>query len=341
MKKFSFFFFGFLLVSASLAMAQSYSLPGQGYNNIGISAYALVDLNLTLVNEAPFDKFVLLNPHFNYTIYREKGDLVFGANRSFNPTTNMMNYYFGFWIKPYEVLKVNIRTVEPLTVNLTVEDDGNNVPYSRSVTYSGSAVYVNADGTEDVNFFYGTLYPSLILYPQKYYDPRFLMGVDPYIKVLEYDGEVTLVIQDVPDEFGLFREVFAVGVPLLFEDAYMYDFTPEYTMKYSEYVHDFLPMYLGTPSVEREKEDKNEEHTSKTTMFSLTDSLLTGGKVKKPEPVGRKKIEPFDFPVWIVWFGGDRFEISYRVKWTNEERVSSLGGEKEKIRFVLDRRDIR
>jgi len=115
MKKLSFFFV--LLLLSSFVSAGVYTIPDPNgkYNNIGIQAYVLMDLNITLINRGPFDKFILVNPAYNYTIMRNRGDSMEITGSSgriiyldLNLERNMLNYYIGFWVKPYETVKINV-----------------------------------------------------------------------------------------------------------------------------------------------------------------------------------------------------------------------------------------
>ena len=353
MKKLSFFFV--LLLLSSFVSAGVYTIPDPNgkYNNIGIQAYVLMDLNITLINRGPFDKFILVNPAYNYTIMRNRGDSmeIIGSSGStiyldLNLERNMLNYYIGFWVKPYETVKINVKAVEAWPVNLTSEDYKNlaDVAYSnRSAGYiNGTPVWSGVIESPEESIFYESVVPQMIVYPQKYYTLNKIIHVDGFIDVLRYEGKVTLVLKNVPnDEGNVFMTYFAVGMPVIFEGAETYDFTPDYTMMFSEYMKDFLPSYTNKESSKKEIETKTP--TSKFNMYSLTNKLLTGEDIKKENPDMKKVQKPsFDFPVWIIWLGGDKIEISYRVKWDNRGKVSLFGGQKEKeIRFILDRRDIR
>ncbi|MDK2854710.1 MAG: hypothetical protein PWQ92_1604 [Thermococcaceae archaeon] len=274
-----------------------------------VNASATVDLNVTLVNAGPFYKFVLINPDYEYTLVRKGGEIGIVNN-------------MGFWIAPYETLQVNVRISEPL---------------------SAAAV----SGVEGPNLFYDPIYPELILYPQKYYAVDTFFISDGYVKVLKYGGRVEVTIENPSPENSKY---IAIGVPVLFEGAEMSDFTPEYTMKYSEYVdtvlsqyaqyvREYMPRYLDRTS--EESSDALSKLSSRIVVSSGT-GLLAGSK-EEPElgEISKKPELKFDYPIWIVVLG-NKFEITYNVKWENLMRVSEFGGEKEKtFRLIMDRRDLK
>ncbi|AIF68528.1 hypothetical protein PAP_00405 [Palaeococcus pacificus DY20341] len=354
MKKLSFFFV-FLLLSP-FVVADVYPLPNPGqYNNIGIQAYVLMDLNVTLINRGPFDKFVLVNPAYNYTIMREEGDslaIIGSVGDSilidYNLSKNMLNYYLGFWMEPYETVKVNIKAVEAWPVNLTVEDYQNfaDIAYSNRSAgyYNKTPVFSALFQSPEESIFYETIYPQIIVYPQKYYTLDKIFKIDAYINVVKFEGKITLVLKNVPNEDGsIFRTYFAVGMPVIFEGAKTYDFTPDYTMMFKEYINDFLPEYFNMKPITQKMDTEQKKPAQKFKMYSLTNTLLVGKTVKnEPPQIKQSSVPSFDYPIWIVWLGGDKVEISYRVKWNNRGKVSPVGGQKEKeIWFILDRRDIR
>ncbi|ALV63789.1 hypothetical protein ADU37_CDS20920 [Thermococcus sp. 2319x1] len=274
-----------------------------------VNASATVDLNVTLVNAGPFYKFVLINPDYNYTLFRKDGDI------------GIVNT-LGFWIAPYETLQVNVKINEPLSTG-------------------------TISGVEGPNIFYSPIYPQLILYPQKYYAVDTFFISDGYVKVLKYSGSVKVTIEN-PSPGN--SKYIAIGLPVLFEGAEMSDFTPEYTMKYSEYVdtvlsqyaqyvREYIPEYLnGTP----EGSSSSLSELSSRIVVSSGTGLLAGSKEEPELPRIPKKPElKFDYPVWIV-FLGNKFEITYSIKWENLMRVSEFGGEKEKtFRLIMDRRDLK
>jgi hypothetical protein len=70
MKKPSFYLlFVFMIMIFSLSVAgEEYPLPGTDYNNIGVKAELKMEINVTLINTAPIQKFIVVNPFYNYTI---------------------------------------------------------------------------------------------------------------------------------------------------------------------------------------------------------------------------------------------------------------------------------
>ncbi|NJE08416.1 hypothetical protein E3E31_07750 [Thermococcus sp. M39] len=318
-------------------VSEEYPLPGGDYNNIGVKAVLYIDLNITLVNTAPFPKFVIVNPYYNYIIYRENGEVLseIGNVSYITPSLNTLNYFPGFWINPYETLKVEIRMKNVTLIPL--KDYSINFPHGRSVSYEGDNITYVLNRTEDTfNFFYGTVYPQLLMTPKYYFNIQTsFFGRDGNVKVLKYEGEVTLVLENVPDKHGLFKTLFAVGLPAVFEDADIYGFTPKYTMKYSEYVSEFLPGFLN---VKQEAKTRNIPER-KFNLYSLSSNLLSGKKIRNTEPP-KTKLDSFDYPVWIVWLGSTPLEIKYYVSWNNLEKVSTVGRQKEEaFRFILDRRN--
>jgi len=231
----------------------------------------------------------------------------------------------GFWIAPYETLQVNVRINETLS--------------TRSIS-----------GVEGSNPFYNPIYPQLILYPQRYYAVDTFFISDSYVKVVKYSGKVEVTINNPSPETSKY---IAIGLPILFEGAEISGFTPEYTMKYSEYVdtilsqysqyvREYIPKYLDRSS--KSNTDALSELSSRIVVSSGTDllsrsreesELLINNRISKTQEL------KFDYPVWIV-FLGDKLEITYDVKWENLMKVSKFGGEKEKtFRFIMDRRDIK
>lgn len=310
------FFLSFLLVFWLFGAFLNVYVFGEEYNNIGVKVSLYIDLNITLVNTAPFPKFVIVNPYYNYTIYRENGEVLSGiGNVSYiTSTLNTLNYLPGFWINPYETLKVEVTVGEDNVIDLPLKEYESVSPH----------------------FFYGTVYPQLLLTPRYYFNVQTsFFGRDGDVKILKYGGEVTLVLQNVPDKYGLFKTLFAVGLPAIFDDADHYGFTPEYTMKYSEYVSEFLPSFLN---VKQEIKTQNISE-KKFNLYSLSSKLLSGKKIENAKQP-KTKLESFDYPVWIVWLGSNPLKIKYYVSWNNAEKVNAIGKQKEEaLRFILDRRN--
>ena len=273
-----------------------------------VSASAMVDLNVTLVNVGPFYKFVSINPDYEYTLLRNDSEIKIVNNP-------------GFWIAPYETLKVNVKINE---------------------TLSTGAI----SGVEGSNLFYRPIYPRLILYPQKYYAVDTFFISDGYVRIVKYSGTVKVTVENPSPENSKY---IAIGLPILFEGAEMSDFTPEYTMKYSEYVDTVLSQYAQYVKYMSEYLDRSSEDTSNTlselssriVVSSGTDLLSRSKEEPELVEIPKKPKLKFDYPVWIV-FLGDKLEITYDVKWENLMRVSEFGGEKEKtFRLIMDRRDLK
>jgi len=227
----------------------------------------------------------------------------------------------GFWIAPYETLQVNVKINE---------------------TLSTGAI----SGVEGSNLFYSPIYPRLILYPQKYYAVDTFFISDGYVRIVKYSGTVKVTVENPSPENSKY---IAIGLPILFEGAEMSDFTPEYTMKYSEYVDTVLSQYAQYVKYMSEYLDRSSEDTSNTlselssriVVSSGTDLLSRSKEEPELVEIPKKPKLKFDYPVWIV-FLGDKLEITYDVKWENLMRVSEFGGEKEKtFRLIMDRRDLK
>ena len=227
----------------------------------------------------------------------------------------------GFWIAPYETLQVNVKINE---------------------TLSTGAI----SGVEGSNLFYSPIYPRLILYPQKYYAVDTFFISDGFVRIVKYSGTVKVTVENPSPENSKY---IAIGLPILFEGAEMSDFTPEYTMKYSEYVDTVLSQYAQYVKYMSEYLDRSSEDTSNTlselssriVVSSGTDLLSRSKEEPELVEIPKKPKLKFDYPVWIV-FLGDKLEITYDVKWENLMRVSEFGGEKEKtFRLIMDRRDLK
>ena len=228
----------------------------------------------------------------------------------------------GFWIAPYETLQVNVKINETLSTG-------------------------TINGVKGSNIFYGPIYPQLILYPQKYYAVDTFFISDGYVRIVKYSGTVKVMVENPSPENSKY---IAIGLPILFEGAEMSNFTPEYTMKYSEYVDtilsqyaqyvkEYMPEYLdrsseGSPSA-------LSELSSRIVVFSGTDLLSRSKEEPELVEIPKKPELKFDYPIWIVFLGNE-LEITYDVKWENLMRVSEFGGEKEKtFRLIMDRRDLK
>ncbi|AHF81230.1 hypothetical protein [Thermococcus paralvinellae] len=257
----------------------------------------LIDLNVTLVNPTPFPKFVVVNPQYNYTVYREPYNEI-----------GKLNSLPGFWINPYESLKVNV------VINDTILIPAN---------YT----------SKNTNIFQGIVYPKLVVLPKLFKINDVIMGD---IMIVEYHGNVKMRVKNSPYDG---RYVFAVGMPVIFMGATHYDFVPKYTMWFRDYF-EFLKSYLPLKTYNNESTRVLNITKKNSVLFSLSDRLITGKTLKKNQIINNEE-HKLDFPIWIVWLGEGSIEISYQVKWENMEKVNSSGGkEKEKIWFILDKRDI-
>lgn len=344
MKKPSFYLlFVFMIMIFSLSVAgEEYPLPGTDYNNIGVKAELKMELNVTLINTAPIQKFIVVNPFYNYTIYRENGEILGEIDNEtyINPYLNTFNYLPGFWINPYEVLKVRINVKKNGSIIITPEDYETYFPTSVKVVYeNGTTKYIIGTIDDKTNFFYETIVPQVILMPQYYFNIQStFLGKDEFIKIIKYEGSVNLILKNIPNKDGKFNTVFVVGIPVIFEGAECYDFEPEYSTTFNEYVRKILPEYTGI-----QKKGKIETQPEKTfNIYRLSNNLISGRKIVK-EFTSLKKLPEYDFPVWVVWLGSQDLEIKYKVYWTNSLRSERYGGgeEKKKIQIILDRRSIK
>ncbi len=322
------------LVPLSYVSAQSYSLPGAygylNYNNIGLAGETTLDINVTLINIAPYPKFVVLNPRYDFKILRS--DKEFGYTYRVGNTiegrislytlNHSLNYMVGFWIMPYETVKINFRinsnasyTVDMLDYQSPCGETG----HIDSVTFTNgtlSHLYINIPPDEIEKLTCGVVYPQLLNYPKIMSLKSMLPFLDRYIKVLKVEGLIRFKVTNVPNEdnstFGVF---FAMAPPILFSDARTYDYYPNYTMTYSEYVKDFIWKFQGAEPPRRRNVP---EVNATSNLFHLTTSLLSGVSVPRYKPKSRRRAR-FDFPVWIVLMKKD-VEITYRVSWTNSGR---------------------
>ncbi len=344
-------FFMILLLAAPV-LAASYTLPGtdptEGYkhhNNIGIRGEVMINLNVTLINTAPFPKFVMVNPRYDFTVYRRNnGEYIIGIRDTNGKTVyhinnlsaNTLNYHLGFWIRPYETVVVNFRITNSTSYLPQMKDYRSLCGGGRitDLTFTNGTV---SNGTVSVNEglsnpICDVLYPQIINTPEVVDITSLLPLIDGYIKILKYSGTVTFRLINVPDESGEFWSVFAVSLPVIFAGAAHYDFEPNYTMTYNEYMEKFVDEYRGV-GIEKKKPETPQVSEN---LFSLTGSLLSGVSVTQPRPVKRENTTFLDYPVWIIWLGKS-LDIKYHVSWNNNEKVSPSGGEKEKVWVILDR----
>nr|WP_240911813.1 hypothetical protein [Thermococcus sp. M36] len=318
-----------MLLIVPLVRADSYVLPGSTavgkYNNIGVLGEVMLDINVTVINVAPFPKFVVVNPRYSFRVYRmgnvEYGDVYRDASGNIvsvappDLTRNTLNYFVGFWLMPYETAVVNFKitsnssyAINPVDYESHCGNVGKitEVEYTNG-TFAGGKVY-----TGDIEpVLCGVIYPQLINSPRIMYVRGMFPILDSYVRVLKYEGTVRFRLTNVPNEGGDFYTFFAVAVPMIFPEADMYGFTPNYTMTYRGYTEEFLPKYLGLDTPRR---PEPQPQGTGLTLFQLSPTLLSGPslntlEIRPPEDAG------LDFPVWVVLMGNS-LEIEYRVKWT-------------------------
>jgi len=100
-----------VLMFSELSVGEEYTLPGSTeggviYNNIGLSGELLVDLNVTIVNTAPYPKYILINPRYDFRVIRRNKSEYFYNNRTFTGNlegfvsrellSKSLNYQIGF-----------------------------------------------------------------------------------------------------------------------------------------------------------------------------------------------------------------------------------------------------
>ena len=340
-----------LLLLAGNALAFSYTLPGtdptesyKHHNNIGIRGELMIDLNVTIINTAPFPKFVMVNPRYDFKVYRRNnGEYVYGVRNTSGTTVhyvgnfsaNTLNYHLGFWIRPYETVVVNFRITNKTSYLLPMSNyntlcGGGQIT---DLTFTNGSVTKGKVSVNDKlsNPICDVMYPQIINRPEVVDITSLLPLIDGYVKILKYSGTVTFRLINVPDENDEFWSVFAVSIPAIFTGASHYDFEPNYTMTYNEYMDKFVEEYRGVKIEKRAPETLQ----SSNNLFSLTGNLLTGVPAAAPLPV-KKNSTLMDYPIWIIWLGKS-LDIKYNVSWNNREKVSLSGGEKEKVWVILDR----
>ena len=343
------FFILFMVISGtSLASAESYTIPGSynptgaydiPYNNIGISELVTIDLNVTLVNTGQYPKFVIVNPRYDFKVYRLDGSenmtsMILGGHIYHVPGDMekiSLNYYVGFWIMPYETVLVSFRITDQNPYVVETRD-------YMSICGNGKITEVNYTNGEfmggvikelpEVSFITcGVMYPQLINSPHVMYLKSMFPLMDSSIKVVKYDGVVRMKLTNVPGnprpcvsgdcEEGAFGKkadfwtLFAVTVPLLFPDGKMYDYTPHYTMTFREYMEKYMSFAKrSTP------QPGSQNAPQLSGMFTLSNRLLTGVTVN-PTSTSKPRIgmdSEKDLPVWIILMKGE-VEITYRVSW--------------------------
>ncbi|WP_456368492.1 hypothetical protein [Thermococcus sp.] len=326
---------GVVLSSSGMVSASYYTVPGTSpeglpYNNIGILGEIMIDLNVTLINTAPYPKFVVVNPRYDFIVHRNNDSErlinyrvggVLKGNITIESLKHSLNYLIGFWLDPYESVVVTFRINSNASYVLNLED------------YNGPCKGINK--ITSLTYENGTLQSLEIIrndeldkivcsgvYPQIINKPMFLsfrsmfplLGRD--VKVLKYRGKVTMRLTNVPNYYNkdkFFRSIFAVVQPIVFLDGQTYNYTPMYTMTYDEYLSTFVWSYVG---LEKPHLKKSEAPVVESTLFRLTPTLISGVSITQrasPE-VENNKFAGLKLPVWIILLG-DRAEISYFVRW--------------------------
>ncbi|WP_297535435.1 hypothetical protein [Thermococcus sp.] len=339
MKKPLGFLFVLLTISFSFASAETFTLPGTttvgSYNNIGILGEVMLNLNVTLVNLAPYPKFIVVNPRYDFHVYR-LGGIEFNVNNrtstgeivgqvSSYTVLHSLNYYIGFWIMPYETVVVNFQITSNASYSVPLRDYQDicgGIGHITSVTYSNgtvSSVNVPIPASQINRLTCGVVYPQLLNYPMIMSLRTLFPFIDRYIKVLKYDGTVAFRLTNVPSHYSSekpFAVLFAVSVPVIFQGAKMFDYSPNYTMTYSQYVSQFIWKVRGLTPPSRKV--PTEKPNAGSELFKLTNTLLSGVKVGQPALKPREHPQ-MNFPVWII-FMSDQINITYRVSWTNSGR---------------------
>ncbi|AIU69319.1 hypothetical protein TEU_02600 [Thermococcus eurythermalis] len=325
-----------LLSAPAFSLAKDYSLPGAisggiTYNNIGLYGEIMVDFNVTLVNTAPYPKYVMVNPRYDFKVLRGNGSEYHYNYRTSDGNikgaisrelvSRSVNYVTGFWLAPYETVVVNFRINENASYPVPLVDFRShcgNLGKLTELTYeNGTLVGVVLDNNGGLDgLICDSLYPYLVNSPM-FLSVRSMFPIpDRNIEVLKYEGVVNFRITNVPNfenKDKLFDVFFAVAQPVVFLDGETYGYSPNYTMTYSEYVQKFVWEYSGRSRPEKKAPSVSVPENG---LFKLTDTLISGVEVGSPLKVERKSYSGPDFPVWIV-FMGDRVDITYRVSWNN------------------------
>jgi len=305
--------------------AVTYTLPGElpnglTYNNVGLVGELMVNLSVTLVNTAPYPRYVVVNPRYDFRVIREDGteylynyrtadgELVGVVSKDL--LSRSVNYMMGFWVAPYETVRVDFSITQNSSYEVPLLDvNAPCAPHVIEVTYYNgtlSSVVINNDydiGT----LLCGPVYPQLLNAPMVMSVRSMFPLLDRSVKILEYEGVVDFRITNVPSynsDDKLFRTFFAVAQPVIFTGAETYDYRPNYTTTYSRYLELFLPV---------KKRPERRVELPENNLFQLTDTLISGVSIPGVV-VERKPLAP-DFPVWVV-FMTDRVDITYRVSWS-------------------------
>ncbi len=327
-----------LLVSFSaFTLAQQYTLPGSlpggiVYNNIGLSGEIMLNINVTLVNTAPYPKYVLVNPRYDFRVLRGNGSEYFYNYRTSTGAlervvsrellSKSVNYFVGFWLAPYETVVVNFKITKNSSYYVPLLDFKSacgDIGKLTSLTYENgtlvSAVVNNNGGLDKL--ICGSIYPQLINKPIFLSIHSMFPILDKNIRVIKYDGFVDFRITNIPNMNStdkMFHVFFAVVQPVIFLNGKTYDYRPNFTMTYQDYLKKFVWEYSGVGSPQVKPVNST---TPKTNLFKLTDRLLSGIKVSSPHRISPKSYHSPNFPVWVV-FMGEKIDITYRISWNND-----------------------
>ncbi|MBP1911528.1 hypothetical protein [Thermococcus stetteri] len=334
MKKIFPFIFGFLLLTLPISGATTYNLPGslpdgRTYNNIGVMGELFIDLNVTLVNTASYPKFVVVNPRYDFTVYRGdnseflknsrvsgEGIAGFISRVTLNETTNE---FVGFWIMPYETVVVNLKITSNASYNLELSDytgPCGDIGRIKKVDYENGSISflkINVEDQTVLPIVCGEIYPKLLNSPRIFTIRNMFPFIGGSIRVLKYDAKVTLKLTNVPNYFNTdkFGWTFVtVAQPVIFLDGEVTRYSPNYTMMYSEYLK-YIQDYRAIKQTVHTAKGPN-PLASSGNLFKLTNKLISGTPLKPSPMVHNSEIPKLDFPVWIVLFR-DSVEISYSV----------------------------
>ena len=232
-------------MSLPLVGASSYSLPGNtpigSYNNIGILGEVMMDVNVTVVNTAPFPKFIVVNPRYSFRVYRGQNNEYLYTFREENgkfvhflPSNiykkNTLNYFVGFWLMPYEVAKINFILDENSSYVIDVMDYNaqcGEVGKISSLTYSNGTLSEGKiySGEDIENMFCGVLYPQMINTPMFLSVDSMFPLLDGHVRILGYDGRVKFKLTNIPNEGGDFYVFFAFSIPIIFQKIILIEFS--------------------------------------------------------------------------------------------------------------------
>jgi hypothetical protein len=325
-----------LLSLPAFSSAQEYKLPGKlpgerAYNNIGLLGEVMVDLNVTIVNTAPYPKYILVNPRYDFRVFRGNGSEYLYNYRapdgklygvvSRELLSRSLNYAVGFWLAPYETVVVNFRITENSSYLIHLSDYkfpcGDVGRFTELIYLNGSLVSILLNNEGDIDkLTCGSLRPQLLNRPIFLSVRSMFPLLDGSVKVLKYEGRVDFRITNVPNHENkdkMFHVLFAVAQPVVFTDAKTYDYVPNYTMTYSEFLKRFV---TGTQSPKRHNVSVSAPENN---LFKLTNTLISGVRVSPAVKVEMRPHRGLDFPVWIVYML-DRVDITYHVSWKESPR---------------------